>query len=64
MTNPWKDTMTKFLKSFCSDESGQTLAEYALLLALIAVVCIAALLILGKAIFGAFGYVTGELPTV
>ena len=54
--------MTDLFKSFWNDESGQTLAEYALLLALIAIVCIAALLILGPKIAGVFTYVSGKLP--
>ena len=37
------------LKKFVKDESGQGLAEYALILALIAIVVIAALRILGTA---------------
>jgi pilus assembly protein Flp/PilA len=40
-------------------EDGQALAEYGLLLALIAVVCIAALTALGLAISGALGSITG-----
>lgn len=42
-------------------EDGQALAEYGLLLALIAVVCIAALTALGLAISGTLGSVTGSL---
>ncbi len=42
-------------------EEGQALAEYGLLLALIAVVCIAALTALGLAISGTLGSVTGSL---
>ncbi len=42
-------------------EDGQALAEYGLLLALIAVVCIAALTALGVAISGVLGGVTGSL---
>jgi pilus assembly protein Flp/PilA len=38
---------------FRRDEEGQGLAEYALILALIAIVCIAALLFLGGRIGGA-----------
>jgi pilus assembly protein Flp/PilA len=40
-------------------EDGQALAEYGLLLALIAVVCIAALTALGLAISGTLGSITG-----
>jgi pilus assembly protein Flp/PilA len=42
-------------------EDGQALAEYGLLLALIAVVCIAALGLLGLAISGTLGSITGSL---
>ena len=42
-------------------EEGQALAEYGLLLALIAVVCIAALGLLGLALAGTLGSITGEL---
>ena len=40
-------------------EDGQALAEYGLLLALIAVVCILALTALGLAISGTLGSITG-----
>ncbi len=43
-----------------SAEDGQALAEYGLLLALIAVVCIAALTALGLAISGTLGSLTGS----
>ena len=42
-------------------EDGQALAEYGLLLALIAVVCIAALGFLGLAIMGTLESITGSL---
>ncbi len=42
-------------------EDGQALAEYGLLLALIAVVCIGALTLLGLAIQGTLGSITGSL---
>ena len=53
--------MTNLLKSFWTDESGQTMAEYALLLALIAIVVIAALLLLGPKIADVFNYVEQKL---
>jgi pilus assembly protein Flp/PilA len=43
------------------DEDGQTLVEYALLLALIAIVVIAALLILGPIVSGIFSDVGDTL---
>ncbi len=42
-------------------EDGQALAEYGLLLALIAVVCIAALGFLGLAIAGTLSSITGAI---
>ncbi len=45
-------------------EEGQALAEYGLLLALIAVACIIALTALGLALAGTLGSITGELPVV
>ncbi len=45
-------------------EEGQALAEYGLLLALIAVACIIALTALGLALAGTLKSITGELPTV
>ena len=42
-------------------EEGQTMTEYGILLALIAVVVVAALLLLGPAIVGVFNNVTSNL---
>jgi pilus assembly protein Flp/PilA len=42
-------------------EEGQTMTEYGILLALIAVVVIVALLVLGPAIVGVFNNVTSNL---
>ena len=44
--------LTDFIATFRSDEEGQGLAEYALILALIAIVAIVALLFLGGQISG------------
>ena len=46
------DTVTRLLAGICRDEDGQGLAEYALILALIAIVAIIALLFLGGQISG------------
>jgi pilus assembly protein Flp/PilA len=43
------------------DEEGQTLVEYGLLLALIAIVVIAVLLVLGPAVSGIFQSVNDQL---
>ena len=45
-----------------TNEEGQTMAEYGLLLALIAVVVMAAVLLLGPKIAGVFTNVTNQLP--
>ena len=56
--------MTQLFKSFWTDESGQTLAEYALLLGLIAIVVILVLVLLGNQIRNVFCAITGHLNTV
>ena len=43
-------------------EAGQALAEYGLILALIAVVCLVALGALGLAVSGNLGKVTAQMP--
>jgi pilus assembly protein Flp/PilA len=56
--------MTKLFKSATTlirDEDGASLAEYGLLLALIAVVCIAAIAIVGTNISKMFSAVAGSL---
>ena len=54
------EAMVRFMSQF-EREEGQALAEYGLLLALIAVICLAALGALGLAIAGTLGSVTGSL---
>ncbi|MDD4047308.1 MAG: Flp family type IVb pilin [Clostridia bacterium] len=56
--------MFKAVKGFVSDERGQGMAEYGLIIALVAVGCIAALALLGPAIARKFGSVTTELDSV
>ena len=53
--------MTNLFKSFWTDESGQTLAEYALLLALVAIVVIAVLALLGPSIRDVFSKINTEM---
>ncbi len=53
--------MVTLWKAFWSDESGQDLAEYALLIALIALVVIAAVTLLGTNIQGVFNAIAGKL---
>jgi pilus assembly protein Flp/PilA len=54
------EAVVRFMSQF-EREEGQALAEYGLLLALIAVVCLGALGFLGLAIAGTLGSVTGSL---
>ena len=49
------------LRSFFAKEEGQGLVEYALILALIAVVVIAALTVLGQKVSGTFNTINGSL---
>jgi pilus assembly protein Flp/PilA len=56
--------MRKFcqtVKSFLCDESGPTAVEYAVMLALIIVVCIAAITTLGTNANNTFSYVGGVI---
>ena len=56
--------MNKFMskvKNFINDESGPTAVEYAVMLALIIVVCIASVTALGQAADAKFVEVTGAL---
>jgi len=50
-----------FISTTRSDESGQGLVEYALILVLVAIVVIAALTLLGPTIGGIFSEITNEL---
>ena len=55
-------TVRKFVSKFITrQEEGATLAEYGLLLALIAVVCIAAITTLGTKISSMFSSVAGSI---
>ena len=53
--------MTRLLQTFCRDDSGQDLAEYAILFALIAVVAIASIAVLGGGINDVFTSAGNEL---
>ena len=56
--------MTKLirsLRSFCGEESGATMVEYGLMVALIAAACIAAVTALGGAVGGQFTGVAGSI---
>jgi pilus assembly protein Flp/PilA len=51
-----------YLKRFIEDEEGQDLVEYGLLLALVAVMCVAVVGTLGTAIQDSFTSSIGKLP--
>lgn len=53
--------MLAYLKSMMKDESGQALAEYGLLLALIAVVCIVAITALGGGVSATLAAIAAQL---
>ena len=53
--------MKKIKSWFVSEESGQGMVEYGLIIALIAVVLIGALTALGGGLDGIFDKITGEL---
>jgi pilus assembly protein Flp/PilA len=54
-------TMRSFLNNLWRDDSGQDLAEYALLFALIAIVAVASLIVIGGGISDIFTGVGNEL---
>lgn len=63
------NAFTTFVQSLTArvslrDESGQALVEYGLLVGLIAVACIAALVILGPQIAGLFTQVSNALGNI
>jgi pilus assembly protein Flp/PilA len=55
--------MLKKLKNFFKDEEGATMVEYALMLALIAVVCITAVQLIGTRANTTFNTSANALPT-
>ncbi len=53
--------LVQWVKDNAKREEGQAMAEYGLILALIAVVCIAALTLIGTGIAGKLGSITNSL---
>ena len=53
--------MLTSLKNFLRDDEGATMVEYGLMVALIAVVCIAAVTLMGQGISGMFDSATDGL---
>jgi pilus assembly protein Flp/PilA len=56
------NALVQRVKSFLVSEDGPTATEYAVMLALIIVACIAAITALGGALKGTFENLTGNLP--
>ncbi|HOP69733.1 MAG: Flp family type IVb pilin [Dethiobacteria bacterium] len=56
--------MLRFLKKLIKDDSGQTMAEYALILAAIAIVVLGVIFLLGDEISAVFNKITGEMGEV
>ncbi|GAC1405399.1 MAG: hypothetical protein NVSMB64_10190 [Candidatus Velthaea sp.] len=53
--------MISTLKNLHSDEEGATMVEYGLIVALIAVVCIAAVILVGTRLSGQFNTVANQI---
>ena len=60
----FRSTLTRLLAILHRDEEGQGLAEYALILALIAIISIVALLFLGSQISDKLSTIGGTLKSV
>jgi pilus assembly protein Flp/PilA len=58
----WKDYhMSNLINRFCRDDRGAAMVEYALLVALIAVVCVAAVTTLGQDVSSAFSVIASDV---
>ena len=55
--------MLDLLKRFAKEEEGATMVEYALMVALIAVVCITVVAALGDGVFDAFDQTNTQIQT-
>ena len=53
--------MLKKFSAMMKDEKGQALAEYGLILALIAVICVTALTLLGTNVSGTLNSIAGKI---
>jgi pilus assembly protein Flp/PilA len=56
--------LVKRVRAFANDESGQDLLEYALLVALIALVAFGAVKLAGSSVNAIFGNIAAQLGTV
>jgi pilus assembly protein Flp/PilA len=59
-----RSTIARILNHVCREEDGQGLAEYALILALIAIVAIAALLFMGSQVSSKLSVIGSTLQSV
>jgi len=56
------ETLNAYIQSFRSDESGQGLVEYSLILALVSIAAIVMMTTLGTDIGAVFTFISGQLP--
>ena len=56
-------TLVRKMRSFLRSEDGPTVTEYAVMLALIIVVCIATITLIGNKVKSVFTNIEGGLPT-
>jgi pilus assembly protein Flp/PilA len=56
--------MRKILNRFCQNEEGAALVEYGLLVGLIAVICVAAVTLLGQDVSSAFSAIALKLSAI
>ncbi len=56
-------TLVKKMRSFLRSENGPTVTEYAVMLALIIVVCVATIMLIGNKVKSVFTNIEGGLPT-
>ena len=62
-TNKKEMQMLNRVKQFLVNDDGPTATEYAVMLALIIIVCIAGITLLGNTVNGVFNTVAGGLPS-
>jgi pilus assembly protein Flp/PilA len=64
MFGEFNEFAIQWIKDNWKKEEGQAMAEYGIILALIAAVVIASLVLLGKQVKAAFDAITGALPGI
>ncbi len=55
--------VVNWVKKFVREEEGPTMVEYALMVALVAIVAIAAVIVLGQNVSTIFGFIASKLVT-